>query len=250
MKLKVTRITRDPLGEAHLMIPTKILLIDDDMELTIHLSNVLADEGYKVKVLSLGQEALSIAADMQPDLILLDCTLPDRDGFELCSKLKNVTATRTIPLILIPEERVSEREIVTALELGADDVVPKPLNTKVLLAKIRVGLRRRLPVDIVSEDIIKLHSIYLDKKKYRVYVSDQEVKLTTTEFKLLECLISKPGFALTREQIVTELNDKEYPITLGSIDVHIAGLRKKLGSAATYLETLRGIGYRMKDADH
>jgi DNA-binding response OmpR family regulator len=236
------------------MASAKILLIDDDLEFADVLSKTLVDEGYEVSTLGRGKEALSKAASWRPDLILVDYKLPDIDGFEICRQLKLAEGTRSIPLIMITG-RNSESDTVTALELGAEDFISKPFSTKVLIAKLRVNLRRKGQTppnasELIDSlpDQIQIHSILVDRKKYRVFVDNQEVKLTTTQFKLLECLSSRPGFVFSREQIVKALNDQEYSITQDSIDVHIAGLRKKLGPAAgLWVETLRGIGYRMKE---
>ena len=225
----------------------KILLIDDDVAITDVLKEVLEREGYQVTAKHNGQDALLSAMTFHPDVILVDYNLPDTDGFEICRKLKMNPKTAQIPVMMVTG-RSADSEAVTALELGADDYIIKPFSAQVLVARVRVLLRRLQQVVLSPKDIINIHSIKIDRRKFSVAVEDSEVKLTTTEYKLLDCLISKPGWVFTRGQLVSELNGDNHAVTDRSIDVQIVGLRRKLGLAGKFIETLRGVGYRIRDS--
>ena len=225
----------------------KILLIDDDIAITDVLQEVLKREGYDVTAKHNGQDALLSASSFNPDIILVDYNLPDTDGFEICRKLKKNPKTAQIPVMMVTG-RSADSEAVTALELGADDYIIKPFSSQVLVARVRVLLRRIQQVVLSPKDIINIHSIKIDRKKFSVAVEDSEVKLTSTEYKLLQCLISKPGWVFTRGQLINELNGDNHAVTDRSIDVQIVGLRKKLGLAGKFIETLRGVGYRIRDS--
>lgn len=225
----------------------KILLIDDDVAITQVLQEILEREGYTVTAKHNGQEALLSASNFNPDVILVDYNLPDTDGFELCRKLKMNPKTALIPVMMVTG-RSADSEAVTALELGADDYIIKPFSAQVLVARVRVLLRRIQQAVISPTDIVNIHSIKVDRKKFSVAVEDSEVKLTSTEYKLLECLISKPGWVFSRGQLINELNGDNHAVTDRSIDVQIVGLRKKLGLAGKFIETLRGVGYRIRDS--
>ncbi len=225
----------------------KILLIDDEVAITQVLQEILEREGYMVTAKHNGQEALLSASNFNPDVILVDYNLPDTDGFELCRKLKMNPKTALIPVMMVTG-RSADSEAVTALELGADDYIIKPFSAQVLVARVRVLLRRSQQAVISPTDIVNIHSIKVDRKKFSVAVEDSEVKLTSTEYKLLECLISKPGWVFSRGQLINELNGDNHAVTDRSIDVQIVGLRKKLGLAGKFIETLRGVGYRIRDS--
>ncbi len=225
----------------------KILLIDDDVTITEVVKEVLELEGYEVMSKHNGKEALSFVSTYLPDVILVDYTLPDIDGFEICRHLKSNPLTSAIPVIMVTG-RSGENESVTALELGADDYIVKPFSAKVLVARVRVSLRRLRQPMTTSNDVVTIHSIKIDRKRFHVVVEDNEVKLTITEYKILECFALKPGWVFTRGQLINALNGNHNAVTDRSIDVQIVGLRKKLGQAGSLIETLRGIGYRLKDS--
>jgi two-component system, OmpR family, alkaline phosphatase synthesis response regulator PhoP len=226
----------------------KILVVEDDANMSKSLRQVLENEGFQVKDNSKGLDALTTARSFLPDIILLDHLLPDITGFDVCRRLKAEDLTSRIPIIMVTGNH-GETDAVMALELGADDYITKPFSGKVLVARVRAILRRFQNIPDNSMDVVQFHNIKMDRKKYRVDVEDLEIKLTTTEFKLLLFLASKPGWVFTRGQIVNELNGSSHAITDRSVDVQIVGLRKKLGPSGQYIETLRGVGYRIKDID-
>ncbi len=211
------------------------------------LMRILTEEGFIVFCASTGAQALTSAQANRPDVILLDYQLPDTDGLEVCRKLKQARATNGIPIIMVTG-RSGEAETVAALEVGADDYIVKPFSAKVLIARVRTTLRR---LSRVTEEITKIpvqvHSIGIDEQRVRVTISGVEVKVTATEFRLLVMLASQPGRTFTRNQIVEGLNGGQNPVTGRSIDVHVVSLRKKLLGSGECIETMRGVGYRMRD---
>jgi DNA-binding response OmpR family regulator len=225
----------------------KVLLIEDDETTRKVLTKLLTNEGLLVCSAGTGKDALTSAITFRPDVILLDYHLPDTDGFEVCKSLKLSRLTSSVPVIMVTG-RNTDTDTVTALEIGADDYVTKPFSSAVLLARLRAAIRRHRAQEI-SDDYtpLNVHSIGIDEQKVRVTIRDQEVRLTATEFKLISMLASKPGRTFTRGQIVEKLNNGMHPVTERSIDVHMVSLRKKLLGVGDVIETIRGIGYRMKD---
>jgi two-component system alkaline phosphatase synthesis response regulator PhoP len=176
--------------------------------------------------------------------------LPGADGLEVCKRLKNDPATVRIPIIMLTA-LCEEADIVTGLELGADDYVTKPFSPRVLMARVKAALRRielSQPVD-KNEELIAVHGISIDAARHKVEVDGADVTLTFTEFKVLQLLAGQPGRVFTRYQIVDAVHGDDYPVTDRSVDVQIVGLRKKLGDAGQHIETVRGIGYRFKEEE-
>ncbi|MDH3346112.1 MAG: response regulator, partial [Kiritimatiellaceae bacterium] len=204
---------------------------------------------YHVKVVDSGEQALPEVGKYMPDLILLDIMLPGADGLEVCKQIKADPKTNPIPIIMLTALS-EEADIVAGLELGADDYVTKPFSPRVLLARVKAALRRtELGTTASSNDLITIHTISIDTTRYKVTVDEQEIMLTSTEFKVLQLMASQPGRVFTRYQIVDAVHGDDYPVTDRSVDVQIVGLRKKLGEAGLYVETVRGIGYRFKEQE-
>ena len=228
----------------------KILVVEDEAPIQELLQFNLERNKYTVKIVDSGEEALSVTAAFQPDLILLDIMLPGADGLEVCKRLKNDPQTMPIPIIMLTA-LCEEADIVTGLELGADDYITKPFSPRVLLARVKAALRRIENSQPAEEDsdIIAIHSISIDISRHKVEVDGEDVALTFTEFKVLQLLAGQPGRVFTRYQIVDAVHGEDYPVTDRSVDVQIVGLRKKLGDAGKFIETVRGIGYRFKESD-
>lgn len=228
----------------------KILVVEDEAPIQELLQFNLERKKYRVKVVDSGEEALTIAAQFQPDLILLDIMLPGADGLEVCKRLKAESKTEHIPIIMLTA-LCEEADVVTGLELGADDYVTKPFSPRVLLARVKAALRRNgsrsCPAD--RKELITAHTISIDIDRHKVEVAGADVTLTFTEFKVLQLLAQQPGRVFTRYQIVDAVHGDDYPVTDRSVDVQIVGLRKKLGDAGIYIETVRGIGYRFKEEE-
>ena len=225
----------------------KILVVEDEAPIQELLQFNLERSKYRVKVVDSGEEALAEAVKYRPDLILLDIMLPGADGLEVCKQLKSNPKTERIPIIMLTA-LCEEADIVTGLELGADDYITKPFSPRVLLARVKAALRRNeTEKPDAAGELISAHNITIDAARHKVEVDGADVVLTFTEFKVLQLLAGQPGRVFTRYQIVDAVHGDDYPVTDRSVDVQIVGLRKKLGDAGTYIETVRGIGYRFKE---
>jgi two-component system alkaline phosphatase synthesis response regulator PhoP len=223
-----------------------ILVVDDEEDILELIRYNLAREGYQVAGAASGEEAVKAAKAILPDLILLDLLLPGMDGLEICRALKGEPRTRPIPIIMLTAKG-EEADIVAGLELGADDYVTKPFSPRVLLARIRTVLRRRAAAPPAATALLKVNDLVIDPGRHEVLLEGRRLDLTLMEFHLLQLLARRPGWVFTRDQIVQGVHGENYAVTERSIDVHLVGLRKKLGSFGKNLETVRGIGYRLKD---
>jgi len=224
----------------------KILIIEDEEDVIELIRYNLAKEGYQVISAVSGEKGLDIALESQPNLILLDLMLPGLDGLEICKILKKNQKTDNIPIIMVTAKG-GEADIVAGLELGADDFIPKPFSPRVLLARIKAVLRRVSAKPPGDKEVIDLGEIVIDPGRFEVLAGGKIVNLTSTEFALLHFLARRPGWVFSRDQIVNAVRGDDYPVTDRSVDVQIVGLRKKLGEAGVRIETVRGIGYRMRE---
>lgn len=228
------------------MAHKSILAIEDDEDILELLRYNLTKEGYQVTTVPSGEEGLRIAQSALPDLILLDLMLPGLDGLEVCRRLKLDAKTRIVPVIMLTAKG-EEADIVTGLELGADDYITKPFSTRILLARVRAVLRHHIMGSPSEDALLKIHELVIDPGRHEVLLKGEAVDLTATEFRLLQLLARRPGWVLTRTNIVEGVHGDDYPVTDRAVDVKIVALRKKLGTAAKYIETVRGVGYRFKE---
>jgi two-component system alkaline phosphatase synthesis response regulator PhoP len=228
------------------MAKQKILVVDDEEDILELLTFNLTKEGYDVSSASSGEEALSVARTGSPDLILLDLMLPGMDGLEVARRIKGEPSTKHIPIVMLTAKG-EESDIVTGLELGADDYITKPFSRKVLVARLRAVLRRKEEQPPDEKSIFKRHDLVIHLGRHEILVSGKQVQLTMTEFGILSFLARRPGWVFTRSQIVDGVKGEDYFVTDRSVDVQIVGLRKKLGSASRWIETVRGVGYRFKE---
>jgi two-component system phosphate regulon response regulator PhoB len=234
-------------GQKESAVPKESILVVDDEEDILELVRYnLAREGYRVTGAASGEEAVKTAKAILPELVLLDLLLPGIDGLEVCRLLKAEARTRAIPIIMLTAKG-EEADIVAGLELGADDYITKPFSPRVLLARIRTVLRRRVGEPPAASAPLKVKQLAIDPGRHEVWLEGRSLELTLTEFHLLHLLARRPGWVYTRNQIVQEVHGDDYSVTERSIDVHMVGLRKKLGAFGKSLETVRGIGYRLKD---
>lgn len=225
----------------------KMLIVEDDKDLRNELKLCLVSEGYETEDCGTASEALAKAKQFQPDLILLDIGLPDRSGFEVCRALRKSETSENTPIVMLSGKN-SETEIVHGLEVGADDYITKPCTPTILSARLRAVLRRRPKSEQAEEQSIKIHGLEIDSKKHRVAHNGNELKLTPSEFKILMFLATRPGWVFTRAQIVQAVKQQDFAISERSVDVQMFSLRKRLGEAENVIETVRGVGYRLKDA--
>jgi two-component system phosphate regulon response regulator PhoB len=226
----------------------KILIVEDDKDIRELMEYNLSRDGFEPSLVKSGEEALETVSREVPDLIVLDLMLPGIDGFEVCRQLKGNEKTTHVPIVIV-SAKGEEADIVIGLELGADDYITKPFSPKVFVARVRAVLRRRARQVPKQEDILKVLDLTIHPGRREVVYRDERIELTNTEFKLLHVLARRPGWVFTRYQIVDRVHGEHYPVTDRSVDVQIVGLRRKLGDAGEYIETVRGVGYRFRDDD-
>jgi two-component system phosphate regulon response regulator PhoB len=226
-----------------------ILVVDDEPDILELIRHNLLRCGFVVSTAASGEEALQRIARQAPHLVVLDLMLPGIDGLEVARRLKTQPRTVNIPIVMLTAKG-EEKDVVAGLETGADDYVTKPFSPQILVARIRTVLRRNeAPEEKIENPIIRFRDLKIDLRKHRAYLESKTVPLTYTEFHVLAFLARRPGWAFTRAQIVDAVRGDTYSVTDRSVDVQIVGLRKKLGPYAEFIETVRGVGYRFKDAD-
>jgi len=228
------------------MAKERILVVDDEEDILELVVYNLTRDGYRTTGALSGEAAIKKARSEAFDLILLDLMLPGIDGLEVTRILKNDKKTSDIPIVILTAKG-EEADIVTGLELGADDYITKPFSPRVLIARVRAALRRKAKAPIDENAVVHVHALEIDPGKRSVLAGEQPVELTFTEFQVLLLLARRPGWVFTRSQIVDLVRGSDYPVTDRSVDVQIVGLRKKLGAYGKYLETVRGVGYRFRE---
>lgn len=228
------------------MAKEKILVIEDEEDIQELLKFNLAKEGYQVQAELTGEAGLESARRSLPDLILLDLMLPGVDGLEVCRMLKGDHRTQLIPIVMLTAKG-EEADVVTGLEVGADDYITKPFSPKVVIARVRNILRRKGRDEADDAAPIKVHELLIHPGRHEVLIKGKRVDLTFTEFRVLQFLSRRPGWVYTRQQIVDAVRGEDYAVTDRSVDVQIVGLRKKLGTCGKYIETVRGVGYRFME---
>lgn len=224
-----------------------ILIVDDEEDLLELIDYNLTREGYLTIKASSGESALQKARAEKPELIILDYMLPGIDGLDVIKALKKDPATSSIPTVMLTA-RGDEADIVTSLELGADDYITKPFSPRILIARVRAILRRRTDAEEDYSDVLSINGLEIHKGMRSVTADGHPIDLTYTEFQILCFLASRPGWPFTRSQIVDAVHGDSYPVTDRSVDVQIVGLRKKLGERDKCIETVRGVGYRFKES--
>jgi two-component system, OmpR family, alkaline phosphatase synthesis response regulator PhoP len=230
------------------MAKERILVVDDEEDILELVSYHLAREGYQLLMASSGEEALKLARHGAFDLIVLDLMLPGMDGLDVARALKADAQMRRIPIVMLTAKG-EDADVVTGLELGADDYVTKPFSPRVLSARVKAVLRRRSAESSSADDNnpILIHGIEITPGRRTAVVDGTPLELTYTEFELLRVLARRPGWVFTRSQIVDAVHGSDYPVTDRSVDVQVVGLRKKLGGHGHLIETVRGVGYRFKE---
>ncbi|MCX8011971.1 MAG: response regulator transcription factor [Desulfobacterota bacterium] len=222
-----------------------IAIIEDEPDIRELLSLNFQKAGFRVESFERGDRFLKFLLQKLPDLIILDLMLPDTDGLEICKYLKRKDEFSAIPIIMVTA-RSEEIDKILGLELGADDYVTKPFSIKELVARARVILRRRSKTE--STKVIEIGQILtINLDKFEVKVEGKKIELTSTEFKLLELLASKPGWVFTRDKILDYLWGDEKLVLDRTVDVHVKNLRAKLGEAKDLIKNVRGIGYKIEE---
>ena len=228
------------------MSKERILVVDDEEDILQLVRYNLVKEGYHVTGALTGEDALKKALSENFDLIVLDLMLPGIDGLEVAKRLKKSPKTEQVPIVML-SAKGEETDIVTGLELGADDYITKPFSPRIMLARIRAALRRKTSKPQDETAVIHIFELEIHPGRRSVLAAGKPVDLTFTEFQVLYLLARRPGCLFTRSMIVDAVHGDDYPVTDRSVDVQIVGLRKKLGDCGKYIETVRGVGYRMKE---
>ncbi len=230
------------MDEVVFYIMKKILIVEDDDDIRELIAFNLEMSGYDILKTDNGKDAIKIAIEIIPDLILLDVMLPEIDGFDVCRKIREKNKLKNIPIIMLTA-RTEDEDIIRGLENGADDYITKPFRPKILLARVKSALRRT-GIE-TNSTVINLHGITINHNQHQVSLDGDTIHLSVTEFAILEYLAVKPGFVFSRNQIIDSVKGDGYAVTERSVDVQILGIRRKLGDYGRFIETVRGIGYRM-----
>ena len=228
-------------------MPATILVVDDERDLVASIEYALQREGFRTCTAGTAREALVIATgESRPDLVLLDLMLPDGSGTDVCRELRARESTKHIPIVMLTAKD-DEIDRVVGFEVGADDYITKPFSVRELVLRVRAILRRADQVaEAPAQDVIEFGCMRVDESGHRVWVEDEEIRLTALEFKLLQTLLHRRGRVQTRETLLQDVWGHMGGVTTRTIDTHVQRLRKKLGGAADYISTLRGVGYRFR----
>ena len=232
--------------QVYAMTKERILIVEDEEDILELISFNLSKEGYRIIGALSGEDAVRKMKSESVDLVILDLMLPGIDGLEVAKRLKSDSKTKQVPIIMLTAKG-EETDVVTGLELGAEDYITKPFSPRVMIARVRAVLRRQ--IQEANEDLtpVRIHELEIDPGRRSVHAGGKPVDLTYTEFQVLYILARRPGWVYTRTQIVDAVRGSDYPVTDRSVDVQIVGLRKKLGPYGRHIETVRGVGYRLQE---
>jgi len=242
----------------HMHAPSKerVLVVEDEEDLSGSLAFALRAKGYDVLVADRGSSALEALGSFRPDLVLLDLMLPDMSGIEICRHLRN-SADRRQPSVIILSARTDEVDRVVGFEVGADDYVPKPFSLRELTLRVEARLRTRkavlaagkaLDTEAKAEgSVLRLRNLAVDEAAHRVFVDGNEIRLSALEMRLLLYLLRTPGKMRTRKDLLTDVWGYHPEVASRTVDSHIKRLRDKLSGASDLLQTVRGVGFRMAE---
>ncbi len=222
-----------------------VLLVEDEPDIAEVLRMTLEKEGFRMDWCASGEQALERVRQGGVDIVLLDILLPGVDGHEVCRRIRKDVATADIPVIMLTS-LTDETDLVVGLDMGADDYISKPFSNKELLARIRAALRRTGRSTVAPRRVIRAGALEIDADRYGVRVAGKSVHLTLAEFRLLYYLARHPGRAFGRAELLPHVVGEGVYVLDRNIDVHIRNIRMKLGEAANYIVTVRGIGYRFE----
>ncbi len=230
------------------MLNKTIFVVEDESDIQELIRYNLTKDRYTVECFDNAEAMLKRLSQKVPDAVLLDIMLPGIDGLEACRRMRAGGPSEQVPVIMLTAKG-EEADIVTGLELGADDYMVKPFSPRVLLARLKAVVRRRRVEETISQKPLEISGIHMHPGRHEVTIDGEQVALTASEFAALYMLADKAGWVFTRYQIVEEVHGPNYPVTDRSVDVMIAGLRKKMGPKGDLIETVRGIGYKFKGED-
>ncbi len=224
-------------------VKQKILIVDDEPDILELIEYNLKKEGYQVYLAGNGQEGITIAKKVHPDLIILDIMMPKMDGIEACRLMRGIPEFKNTFMVFLTA-RSEEYSEIAGFNVGADDYIAKPIKPRALVSRINAILRRNSSTDEVSDNKVEIGDLVIDREAYLVYQNGNKVVLAKKEFELLYLLASKPGKVYTRESILKNIWEDSVVVTNRTIDVHIRKLREKLGES--YVATVKGVGYKFE----
>ena len=228
----------------------KILVVDDEQDIVDLISYNLSKEGYKVYSASNGPQAVEISMAERPDLVVLDIMMPGMDGFEVCRTLRQNPATASMAIMFLTAKS-GEIDQILGLELGADDYIQKPISPRVLIARVKSILRRGTETvrteTIAAPEILRIGSLEINRQNYTIKVDDREIFFPKKEFELLAFLAANKGKVFTREALLRRIWGESVFVIDRTVDVHVSKIREKLGDYATWIETVKGVGYRFRE---
>jgi len=221
----------------------KILVVDDEPDIVELIAYNLKREGYQVHTASNGQEAVTTAKKIMPDLIILDVMMPKMDGIEACRIMRAMPEFKSTFMVFLTA-RSEEYSEIAGFNVGADDYIAKPIKPRALLSRINAILRRNTPSDELPEEKLEILDLVIDREAFLVFKNGEKIVLAKKEFELLYLLASKPGKVYTREVILKNIWEDSVVVTNRTIDVHIRKLREKIGE--NYVSTVKGVGYKFE----
>jgi two-component system phosphate regulon response regulator PhoB len=227
------------------MMSEKILIVEDEIDVAELLAHHLRGEGFSVEIVTNGRTALAAVKSQTPALIVLDLMLPEISGLDLCRMIKSNPGTSNVPIVML-SARIEEIDRVLGFELGADDYVVKPFSPRELVLRIRAILRR-LSQDKQDKEqvLLRVGDLVLDRSRHEVRAAERVIDCTATEFKLLAILMERQGRVQERDRLLTDVWGYDSVIDTRTVDTHMRRLRDKLGPHGSYIETIRGFGYRL-----
>lgn len=226
--------------------PKKILVVDDETDVTELLAYTLRAKGFTVEAVNDPNRSIGVARNFLPDLVILDVMMPDLNGIQICRMLRADPKLKKVPVVFLTA-KAEESDRIQGLEIGADDYICKPFSTKELVLRIQTILRRVNEGAAEVPRLISAGLIVLDGERHVVTVGGELVELTATEFKLLRLLMERRGRVQTREHLLINVWNYETEIETRTVDTHVRRLREKLGGEADWIETIRGVGYRFAE---
>ena len=222
-----------------------ILVVEDEKDVRDLLAENLRREGYQVGTARTGRDALSAVRRKRPDLVLLDLMLPDVDGIEVCKQLKYNADTRAIPVVILTA-KAEESDVVLGLGVGAEDYIEKPFRMRELIARVKTALRRMNPlIETKERRRVEFGPVVVDLDRHEVLIAGKPVRTTPTELKVIHLLVSQPGIVHSRDEIIAQCSPGDGKVKEHLVDVYIQLLRRKLGPHRAYIQTIRGVGYRL-----
>ena len=224
-----------------------VLIVDDERDLRTLVDFNLRQAGWRTAQAATGAEALARARALEPSVVILDLNLPDVSGMDVCRLLRADPATRDVPILMLTA-RSAEHDRLQGLELGADDYLAKPFNVRELILRVESVSRRRQEAPAPSRQRLAVDGIELDLDAHLCFVAGQELPLTLQEFRLLAYLIQGRGRVRTRDELLADVWNTSPELETRTVDTHVKRLRDKLGAAGEIIETVRGVGYRIREA--